>query len=181
MPRLTDGQIVAGLAQMVAMLHDDETLVMFPQRPVVPLDAQWVGGGLYLLAAPAGDQGLLRSLGCRSRPRSRCRRCPHANQALSPGPAPVEHGLRPAAPTSPSTNPAQASALTSQFRLERSHFLMAMDSWPARALAAHPAGHQQSALWYLIAAFRVLVVLQFRSRQTLMPLIMFGLSLYVGS
>jgi hypothetical protein len=58
-PHLTDGQIIAGLAQLVAMLHDDETLVEFPPGPFLPLDAQWVGGGLYLLAIPAADRGLL--------------------------------------------------------------------------------------------------------------------------
>lgn len=58
-PRLTDGQIVTGLAQMVAMLHDDETLVEFPPGPYLTLDAQWVGGGLYLLAVPAADRALL--------------------------------------------------------------------------------------------------------------------------
>ena len=58
-PRLTDGQIVTGLAQMVALLHDDETLVEFPKGPFLTLDAQWVGGGLYLLAVPAADRALL--------------------------------------------------------------------------------------------------------------------------
>jgi hypothetical protein len=58
-PRLTDGQIIAGLAQLVAMLHDDETLVEFPPGPVLTLDAQWVSGGLYLLAVPAADRELL--------------------------------------------------------------------------------------------------------------------------
>ena len=58
-PRLTDGQIITGLAQMVAKLHDDETLVEFPKGPYLTLDAQWVGGGLYLLAVPAADRALL--------------------------------------------------------------------------------------------------------------------------
>ncbi len=58
-PRLTDSQVVTGLAQMVAMLHDDETLVEFPRGPYLALDAQWVGGGLYLLAVPAADRALL--------------------------------------------------------------------------------------------------------------------------
>jgi hypothetical protein len=58
-PRLTEGQTIAGLAQLVAMLRDDETLVDFPPGPVLTLDAQWVGGGLYLLAVPAANRGLL--------------------------------------------------------------------------------------------------------------------------
>jgi hypothetical protein len=44
---------------MVAMLHDDETLVEFPPGPVFALDAQWVGGGLYLLAVLPADRALL--------------------------------------------------------------------------------------------------------------------------
>jgi hypothetical protein len=55
-PGLTDGQLVVRLAQMVAMLHDDETLVQFPPGPVFWLDAQWVGSGRYVNsdAAPMG-------------------------------------------------------------------------------------------------------------------------------
>jgi hypothetical protein len=41
------------------MLHDDETLVRFPAGPVLALDAQWIDGGLYLLAAPPVERGLL--------------------------------------------------------------------------------------------------------------------------
>jgi hypothetical protein len=58
-PRLTGSQIITRLAQMVAMLHDDETLVEFPRGPYLPLDAQRVGGGLYLLAVSAPDRALL--------------------------------------------------------------------------------------------------------------------------
>jgi hypothetical protein len=58
-PRLTGGQIVAGMARLIAMLHDDETLVEFPGGPYLALDAQWVGSGLYLLAVPAADRALL--------------------------------------------------------------------------------------------------------------------------
>jgi hypothetical protein len=58
-PRLTVGQLVAGLARMVAMLHDDETKVEAPPRPYYLLDAQWFGRGLYLLAVPPADRGLL--------------------------------------------------------------------------------------------------------------------------
>lgn len=58
-PRLSDSQLVTGLAQLVARLHDDETLVMFPRGPYLTLDAQQVGGGLYLLAVPAADRAVL--------------------------------------------------------------------------------------------------------------------------
>jgi hypothetical protein len=58
-PRLTGGQIVAGMARLVAMLHDDETLVEFPRGPYLTLDAQWAGSGLYLLAVPAANRALL--------------------------------------------------------------------------------------------------------------------------
>lgn len=44
---------------MIAMLHDDETMVGFPPGPVLPLDAQWIDGGLYLLAVPQADRDLL--------------------------------------------------------------------------------------------------------------------------
>jgi hypothetical protein len=58
-PRLTYGQLVVGLARMVAMLHDDETQLDFPPGPVYPLDAQWFGGHLYLLGVPAAHRDLL--------------------------------------------------------------------------------------------------------------------------
>jgi hypothetical protein len=58
-PGLTNGQVIVRLAQMVAMLNDDETLVQFPRGPLFLLDAQWVGSGLYLLAVPAADRALL--------------------------------------------------------------------------------------------------------------------------
>ncbi len=58
-PRLTDGQLLVGLARMVAMLHDDETHLNFPAGPFYPLDAQWFGRGLYLLTVPAQDRTLL--------------------------------------------------------------------------------------------------------------------------
>ncbi len=58
-PRLADGQVITGMAQLVAMLHDDETLVKFPRGPILTMDAQWIGGGLYLLAVPLADRGLL--------------------------------------------------------------------------------------------------------------------------
>jgi hypothetical protein len=58
-PGLTDGQIVVRLAQMVAMLHDDETLVEVPQGPVFEFEAQQIGAGLYLLVVPPADRALL--------------------------------------------------------------------------------------------------------------------------
>jgi hypothetical protein len=58
-PRLTDGQILVGMARMVAMIHDDETRVDLPSEPLYPLYAQWLGGGLYLLGVPPADRALL--------------------------------------------------------------------------------------------------------------------------
>jgi hypothetical protein len=58
-PQLTDGQVIAGLGQLVAKLHDDETLVQFPPGRFLPVDAQWIGGGLYLLAVLPANRGLL--------------------------------------------------------------------------------------------------------------------------
>lgn len=43
-PRLLDDQIIVGMAQLVAMLHDDETLVIYPARPVLQFDAQPFAG-----------------------------------------------------------------------------------------------------------------------------------------
>jgi hypothetical protein len=60
-PRLTNGQLIAGMARLVAMLHDDETQLMLPPSPVYPFGAQWVGAGLYLIAVPATDRQLLGS------------------------------------------------------------------------------------------------------------------------
>jgi hypothetical protein len=58
-PRLTDGQVIVGMARMVAMLQDGETRVVLPVRPLYPLQAEWLGGGLYLLAVPAAERSLL--------------------------------------------------------------------------------------------------------------------------
>jgi hypothetical protein len=58
-PRLTDSQIIVGIAQMVAMLHDDETSVLFPDGPIFRFDAQPFGDDLYLLAVPPADRALL--------------------------------------------------------------------------------------------------------------------------
>jgi hypothetical protein len=58
-PRLTNGQVIAGMARLVAMLHDDETRLLLPPSPVYPFAAQWVGARLYLLAVPAAQRQLL--------------------------------------------------------------------------------------------------------------------------
>ncbi len=58
-PRLSNGQVLVGLARMVALLHDDETQLMLPDAPVYLFNAQWVGSGLYLTAVPSADRGLL--------------------------------------------------------------------------------------------------------------------------
>jgi hypothetical protein len=57
--RLTNGQVIAGMARLVAMLHDDETRLLLPPSPVYPFAAQWVGNRLYLVAVPAAQRGLL--------------------------------------------------------------------------------------------------------------------------
>jgi hypothetical protein len=58
-PQLTDGQVIVGMARLVAMLHDDETELLLPPQPVYALEAQWLSGGLYLLSVPADDRSLL--------------------------------------------------------------------------------------------------------------------------
>jgi hypothetical protein len=58
-PRLTDGQVIVGMARMVAMLHDDETWVNMPPGPVFPFKLTWVSGGLYLVRVPVTDRDLL--------------------------------------------------------------------------------------------------------------------------
>lgn len=58
-PRLSNGQVLAGLARLVALLHDDETQLMLPDAPVFLFSAQWVGSGLYLVAVPSAERALL--------------------------------------------------------------------------------------------------------------------------
>jgi hypothetical protein len=58
-PQLSNGQVIVGMARMVAMLHDDETQLTLPQSPIYPFAAQWIGGGVYLVAVPAADRELL--------------------------------------------------------------------------------------------------------------------------
>lgn len=58
-PRLTDGEVIVGMARRVAMLHDDETQLILPPSAVYPFAARWIGNGLYLIGAPAADRWLL--------------------------------------------------------------------------------------------------------------------------
>jgi hypothetical protein len=58
-PRLTNGQLIVRMARLVAMLHDDETQLVLPPSPFYPVNWQWSGDGLYLIAVPAADRQLL--------------------------------------------------------------------------------------------------------------------------
>jgi len=58
-PHLTNGQIITGMARIVAHLHDDETAVNVPTTPLFPFQTQWIGAGLYLIVAPDADRDLL--------------------------------------------------------------------------------------------------------------------------
>jgi hypothetical protein len=58
-PRLTDGEIITGIARIVALLHDDETLVEAPSDPRYPYTTQWIGAGLYFIVVPASNKELL--------------------------------------------------------------------------------------------------------------------------
>jgi hypothetical protein len=58
-PRLSNGQVIAGMSRLVAMLRDDETRLVLPPSPVYPFAAQWVGARLYLVAVPAAQRQLL--------------------------------------------------------------------------------------------------------------------------
>lgn len=58
-PQLSNGQVIVGMARMVAMLHDDETQLTMPPSAVYPFAAQWVGGELHLVAVPGADRELL--------------------------------------------------------------------------------------------------------------------------
>jgi hypothetical protein len=60
-PRLTTGQVIAGMARLVAMLRDDETQLVLPPSPVYPFAARWLGASLYLIAVPSADRQLLGS------------------------------------------------------------------------------------------------------------------------
>lgn len=65
-PRLTDGQVIVGMARMVAMLRDDETQLVLPPSAVYPFAARWIGNGVYLLGVPAADRWLLGICGSES-------------------------------------------------------------------------------------------------------------------
>ncbi len=58
-PWLTNGQVIVGMARMVAMLRDDETQLILPPSAVYPFAARWIGNGLYLIGVPAADRWLL--------------------------------------------------------------------------------------------------------------------------
>ncbi len=58
-PRLTDGQVVVGMARMVAMLRDDETRLVLPPSAIYPFAARWIGNGVYLIGVPAAERWLL--------------------------------------------------------------------------------------------------------------------------
>ena len=58
-PRLSNGQVIVGMARIVAMLHDDETQLTMPPSGIYPFTAEWIGGRLYLVAVPSADRDLL--------------------------------------------------------------------------------------------------------------------------
>jgi hypothetical protein len=58
-PQLTSGEIITGMARIVAQLHDDETMVDVPSGPFYPFETQWIGAGLYFVVVPAADRDLL--------------------------------------------------------------------------------------------------------------------------
>jgi transglutaminase-like putative cysteine protease len=58
-PHLADGQIITGMARIVAQLHDDETTVEVPSDPSYPFQTQWIGADLYFIVVPAADRALL--------------------------------------------------------------------------------------------------------------------------
>jgi hypothetical protein len=58
-PRLTDGQVIVGMARMAAMLHDDETQVILPAGASFPFRLTWAGGKLYLVSVPLAERDLL--------------------------------------------------------------------------------------------------------------------------
>ena len=58
-PRLTDGQVIAGMLRLIALLRDDETDLQVTWRRAYPFGATWLGRGLYLTAVPAARRDLL--------------------------------------------------------------------------------------------------------------------------
>jgi hypothetical protein len=55
-PQLSDAELVAGMAQLAAMIGDGHTNVdlrySFPNRPLLPLQLGWYGDNLVVVAAP---------------------------------------------------------------------------------------------------------------------------------
>jgi hypothetical protein len=67
-PYLSDGQVILGIMRLVALLHDDETVVaaadhlpFYLQGLRFPLGLQWIGNRLYVIAVPPTDRALLGS------------------------------------------------------------------------------------------------------------------------
>jgi hypothetical protein len=58
-PQLTDGQVIAGMLRLIALLRDDETFLQLSWRRIYPFHAVWLGRGLYLTAVPAARHDLL--------------------------------------------------------------------------------------------------------------------------
>ena len=58
-PRLTDGQVTAGVLRLIALLRDDETFLSVTWHRTYPFHAGWLGSGLYLTIVPAAHRDLL--------------------------------------------------------------------------------------------------------------------------
>jgi hypothetical protein len=57
-PMSSNGQLIAGMARLIAMLRDDETQLE-PPFAAFPFTAVWISNSLYLIAVPAADRELL--------------------------------------------------------------------------------------------------------------------------
>lgn len=58
-PSLSNGQVLVGLAQLVARLHDDETQPVWQTSHWYPFVLRQIGTGTYFALAPAADRWLL--------------------------------------------------------------------------------------------------------------------------
>ena len=58
-PRLTDGQVIAGVLRLIALLRDDETDLQVTWHRTYPFGTAWLGRGLYLTVVPAARRDLL--------------------------------------------------------------------------------------------------------------------------
>ena len=58
-PSLSNGQVLVGLAQLVARLHDDETQLVWQTSHWYPFTLRQIGAGTYFVQAPAADAWLL--------------------------------------------------------------------------------------------------------------------------